>query len=116
MQNKASKKEAVEVIRRAVCDGWTRKINAFRYENKPWYLQVSLTKQVDFSNDICNLYSHIIVSFRKTPRRGWVNSIATRNGSKTFRGLWDANYALKQMAETTQWQAEREQKKFERKD
>lgn len=107
--NKASKGEAVKLIHRAMCDGWDRKIDAMRVgASSPWAVQVSLTKCLYFHNGYINLSSHIIVSFRKTSKRGWQVSIATPNGSKTFRGLWGAGYALKEMDEATKRQQERD--------
>lgn len=106
--NKATKKQAAELIRRATKDGWNRKIETMlEKDGAPWNVQVSLTKRIYFANGYINLSSHVIVSFRKT-RRGWVPSIAVPNGSKTFRGLWNGNYALQTMHETADRQAQRD--------
>ena len=52
--NRATKKEAVAIIRRAVKDGWSREVDVMRYENKPWNVMVSLAKTLYFPNNYVN--------------------------------------------------------------
>jgi hypothetical protein len=101
MKNTASKGEAARLIRTALKDGWKREVSTnLDSKNVPWGVMVCLTKSTYFPNGYLNLSSQIIFSFRKTSKRGWVVAIAVPNGRKTFRGYWNAGYALRQMRET----------------
>ena len=107
--NKASKRDAVQIIRDALKEGWNRNIEVMRdCQSRPWNVQVSLTKCIHFPNGYINDSRQVILSFRKTSKGRWVISIAVPNGRKVFRGLWNAQYALRMMRECEQRQAERE--------
>lgn len=108
MHNRATKKQAVQLINQAIKDGWKREINCMDYNGVKWHVMVSLTKIIYFRDGGIKQTGHIIVSFRKS-KRGWVNSIAnpTQSENKTYRGLWGANYTIRNMRETEQRQINR---------
>lgn len=108
MKTRATKNEAAKLIKTAKRDGW--KISAdimTDTKGKPWCVQVSMSKEVFFRSGYLDQASHIIVSLRKG-RKYWVVSILVPTASKTFRGLWSANYALNSMRECVARQAQRE--------
>jgi len=103
MSNIASKKQAVELIRRAVAAGWTREVTAQRLGvpgARPFSVLVCLSKTVEMHRGAVIRYAHVFVSFRNTDRRfgRMTVSINTRmdydRKGKGSRGLWSANYAI----------------------
>ena len=113
-QGKASKRQACELIRTAVKDGWKREVSTLSIGDRPFNVMVSLSRVLYYSNSCyINMSQYIVVSFRRTFRGRWVVSIAQSRtndeNAKTYRGLWGANYATTEMREAASRQAEHDE-------
>lgn len=106
MKNAAIKRQAVELIRRAVADGWTRTVEKLVIGSSRLSVTVFLEKTIKYANGYTKEGGMILVSFRFGYRgrhfRGRDSvSIRTRaHYEATFKaGLRNANYVLKQVRE-----------------
>lgn len=99
----------MELIKRALRDGWTREVQVQRVgTSRPYGVMVSLTKTLFFANGYTNEHGFILLSFYRGYRsHRWSVSLRTTCGSKTCKGWWDANYALNSMAAAQKRQDER---------
>lgn len=114
MRNTLSKKEAVELIKSALRQGWTREVKAQQTLPgvQPYAVQVILSRTVTGKHDI--QWAHIFISFRRGYKR---NSISVSTIANYFRkrgaqsgaqsGAFAARYELERMAKEQRWENDR---------
>ena len=94
-RNRATKMQAVELIREAVASGWKRSVSTLcSLDGSPWYIQVSLT------NHEHRIGGQLLFGF-KTKRGNKQASVQTRSRwswqRKTTPGLWSAAHVLREV-------------------
>ena len=101
MKTAATKKQAVELIRRAMSLGFIRTVDA----SMRFSTSVKLEQRLNFANGYSVQASLIYISFRRpSSRKGARWSVAMRtmtdynHNSDTQLGLWHASYAVTQHA------------------
>lgn len=106
MNTRASKKEAVSLIRYAVQNGFARKVSTLRDSNgHPYCVTVSL--QGEFKKGMLFAWASVHVTFRKnlhSRRNGVLMSSRCdyTNRKEANRGLWNARRSVNYVVETAQ--------------
>ena len=97
MQNKASKKQACNLINRARKLGWSREVETMRFQNeRPYSVQVILRGEEQ--GESYPLWGQIIVSFRRGRRASVsIRTLASYSSGKSQLGLWNATYIVNQL-------------------
>jgi hypothetical protein len=91
--NKASKDKAVQLIKRAVKNGWKREVSLISPKSPIVYLDAQASKGALFTSGL------IIISFRNWGKKRSI-SITSRMDfqQKAIGGLYNAEYAIDYMA------------------
>lgn len=99
MARRMSKSEAVKLIVQAMKEGWKRSVSATRLGvgRRPFYVQVSVSKVLQFANGYINKSAHIIIGFHLRKRMSISVKTFTDYDTKGKEGPWHALYVLNQM-------------------
>lgn len=101
MNTRASKAQAIKLIKSAMAAGFTRKVEAYAHAvQKPYCVMVSLGGH--FQKGLLNAYAFLTVSFRQSSLRK-ASSVAVSTlvdyDKESRRGLWQAQQAVNYIAE-----------------